>query len=423
MAQDDKVKLTIPVRGGVSIDNWTTYSYAQNIMTPVDIWSFSIGDSAIPIGLASEILPGQRVTLSVNGITQGDGLIDEVEYEQSRDGGTQLRVAGRGPLADAVDSNIDPKRKFNASDTLERVAKDTLGDFGFTKFFVDNDATRSIQQGNAYGTKFTKGGKKGGGKPLKSFTMHQSKPFDHEGAYAFIERIAKQFGLHVWCGSDFETIIISTPNFEQEASYRLIRRRGAANGAGNNILSGTLKKSRAEQPSMIIVTGRGAGGANAASTSKVIIINELVSRGTDGEYVPAVKKILEKEKGAHVVDTYDAQRQYFRPVDINPYPVARPVYLADEESQDQAQVIRFAKRALAERQQKYLSASYTVQGHTYEREDGTVVPWAIDTVAAVDDEIANFHGDMYIAGRTFNKSRGGGTTTGLTMILPGTLVF
>lgn len=417
MAFTDYVELTLPVRGGVSIDNWTTYSYAQNFLTPVDMWSFSIGDSAIPVGLASEILPGQRVTLKINGIVQGDGLIDDVEYEQSREGGTTLHINGRGPLADAVDSGIDPKRKFNQGDTLEKVVSDVLGDFGFRYFDVDNEATRTIQQGNLYGTKFTKGGKRKGPQPLKSFVLHQSKPFDHEGAYAFVERVAKQFGLHVWCGADFQTIVVSQPNFTQSPAYRLIRRRGAENGAGNNILGGTLRKSRSEQPSVIIATGRGAGGVDAKSSSKVIVVNELVARGTDGKIVPSVQKIIDANKGATVIVNVDA------PLNINPYPVARPVYLVDEESQDQAQVIRFAKRAMAEHQQKFLSAHYTVEGHTYLNESGARVPWAIDTIASVDDEIASFHGDMFIVGRTFNKSRSGGTTTNLDLILPGTLVF
>jgi len=413
----DVVELTIPVRGGVSIQNWTSYSYAQNFLTPVDMWSFSIGDSAIPVGLASEILPGQRVTLRINGRVQGDGLIDDVEYAQTRDGGTTLNIIGRGPLADAVDSGIDPKRKFNQGDTLATVVSDVLGDFGFRIFDIDNDATRTIQQGNAYGTKFTKGGKKKGPQPLKSFVLHQTKPFDHEGAYAFVERVAKQYGLHVWCGADALTIVVGQANFAQSPSYRLTRRRGAENGAGNNILGGTLRKSRSEQPSVIIATGRGAGGVDAKSTSKVIVINELVARGLDGKLVPAVQKILDANKGATVIQDATA------PLNINPYPVARPVYLVDEESQDQAQVIRFAKRAMAEHQQKFLSAHYTVEGHTYLNDAGDRVPWAIDTIAAVDDEIASFHGDMYVVGRTFNKSRSGGTSTNLDLILPGTLVF
>lgn len=416
MPTDDVCELAIPSLG-VTLDNWTSYTYSQQFLNPVDAWEFTVGDNRIPVGLGSKLLPGLLVVLKVNGITQGEGRIDDVEYSMDRGGGTTLHISGRGPLADALDSNIDPRRKFNEKDNLETLISNVLGDFGFWNFDIDQEALQSIQRGNLYGVKLTKGGKKKGPKPLKSFVLHQCKPYDHEGAYAFCERVAKRYGLHVWAGPDAKSIIVGKPNFSQGPSHHLIRRRGEA-GKDNNILSGTFRRSRADQPSCIVATGRGAGGAQAKATSKVIAINELVARGADGELVPAVKKLLAANKGARVLGPDDYDAQVFPPLLLNPYPTARPMYLVDEESSDQAQVINFAKRALAERQQKAVSAHYAIAGHTINQ-----VPFTVDSIVSVDDEAANFHGEMYVTGRTLTRSRDAGSVTLLDLILPGTLAI
>ncbi len=274
-------------------------------MTPADGFQFTIGDGEIPQGFSGKIAPGLKVSLIVDDHKICTGVIDDVHIEATRGGGATLSVGGRDVLGDAIDSVIDPKQVFHVNQTLAEIIKAVMTPYGFTRDpIVDNDANRDLISGNKFGFKVYKAresastshrhrrgaSKSRAGQALNSFTSTQSKPGPHEGAYEFCERLAKRAGLHIWASADGKDLIVGKPNFDQDSRYQIIRRRGIGRGALNNVISGSVTKSRKSQPSAIIAGGGGGGQDVARATNRVIMINELIARNLDGSLVPEVQK-------------------------------------------------------------------------------------------------------------------------------------
>lgn len=446
---NDEVVVEFPSIGA-RIDRWKSYSYNSEFLTPTDGWSFTFGDDETSDEILRQVEVGQRLTLRVNGVVQGDGYIDDVDARASRRG-FEVTISGRDLLAPVIDSHIEPSQTFKAGMTLADILLAIFKPFGFTEFALDNDANRDALKGSKRGTKVTKGGKKKGPRPLKSFVQHQLKPYPCEGAFAFAARLAQRHGLWIWLGADNKTIIVATPDFEQEPSARIVRRRGTA-GIANTVLDGTVRRSLSDQPSCIVATGRGGGGENPRSGMRVIAINGIVRADTEA--------VLSRFKGGVAVDHFESNRKiaegaktvapiaplndrdfdmrddpYIVPI-LKRYPgakvvvvgqnfatrylvaQARPIYLQDDESTTLDQIEYFARREIALRQRKSFEANYTVQGHVA---DGQA--WTVDTIVDVQDDVLGIHEPLYVLGRTLHKTRGGGTTTDLHLIRPGTLVF
>ena len=73
---------------------------------------------------------------------------------------------------------------------------------------------------------------------------------------------------------------------------------------------------------------------------------------------------------------------------------------------------------MALRQRDGITAHYTFEGHTLQG-----APWCVDTIVDVDDDALGLHTRMWVMSRTFEKSRMGGTTTTVELIMPYTLEF
>ena len=91
--------------------------------------------------------------------------------------------------------------------------------------------------------------------------------------------------------------------------------------------------------------------------------------------------------------------------------------IKDDESKTLAQLQAHARRKLSVFQRKYFAVTYTVKGHTYAGK----YPYAVNTNIDVDDDHRGIHETLWCIGRTFMKSRDGGTQTELSLIRPYTL--
>lgn len=427
---------------GLTIPYWSEYVFTDSYMTPCSGFSFSIGDPSLPhvledaVSGVREIREGLKVGLMVNGVTILTGYIDEVHYSGSRGAGSVMTVSGRNCLGDAMDAVVDPTMVFDPKDSLSSIIKRVLEPYGFSNDpIADNDANRDVSTGNKYGYKVYKqpksrstghrksrgGTKSKAGTALKSFLEHQCKPRDHEGAYEFCERIANKQGLHIRCSGDGLDVIVGKPEYDQEARYTLLRRRGNENGKDNNVLSGTVNRSRKGQPSVIVAGGGGGGNNVDRSTLKVIITNWMTAINKDGTLIPGVQQVSDKYPSAYYVDLGDVlgdKPERMFPLILNPYPRSRPWFLYDSEARNLEQLKNFALREMAKIQKKALTVSYEVEGHT---QDGTL--WAVDTMVHVEDEVADLNEDLWVDSVTFSKSRTGGTRTHLSLVRPYTDVF
>ncbi len=444
---------------GRRIERWKEYSYNSQFLEPTDQWSFTFGDDETGDAILRELSVGQRLTLKVNGTIQGDGYIDDVNVSTSR-GGLDVTISGRDLLGHVVDGHIDPAQTFKAGETLESVLKHIFTPFGFTEFAIDNTANRNILTGQTRGTKVSKTsvskrGKVRGGKPLKSFVLHQLRPYPSEGAFQFAARLAQRHGLWIWLAADNKTIVVGTPDFDQDPVAQVIHKRCAA-GSVNTVIHGQVHRSAADQPSCIVASGRGAGGEHSRSGLRVIAVNGAVQAdvsatikkfaagfgvvgfesarrltGASGAQTstaapigslggrrfdmrddPFIVPILGKYPGATVIVIGEKFKTRY------PVATARPLYLQDDESTTLAQLENFARREIALKQRKAFEAHYTVEGHAMNG-----VPWTVDTMVDVNDDVLDIHEPLYVLGRTFRKSRSGGTTTDIHLIRPGSLEF
>lgn len=408
---------------GTDISGWTSYTFNSTFLTPSDAFSFTIGDPSIPAGVAGQIREGMGVQLLIAGRAICTGYLDEVHYEASTSGGTVLTCSGRDVLGDAIDATVAPSLVFTPTQKLGDIIESVMLPFGFfNEPLVDNEDNRNLITGNKFGYRVNKGrsSKRGrrsktAGQAVASFTNYQAKPHDHEGAYEFCERLAKRAGLHIWATGDGKDLVVGRPSFDQQALFSAKRLRGVANGAHNNVLSGSVTRSRKDQFSAIIAGGGGGGGNVSRATNQVIMINDLVARDVSGAIAPEAQALIRAYPKAYLIKPDDLDGQV-TPGKLNAFRRAKPLHLFDAEARDPEQLKNFVIREMAHRQKTAISASYEFSGHG---QNG--VTWAVDTIVNVEDDVADLHEPMWIDSVSFSKSSGAGTRTHITCIIPWTL--
>jgi prophage tail gpP-like protein len=415
----EEISLFLPdAPGGArEITRFTEYAFNSNFLTPTDGWSFTVAADDVKGLYEDALVPGAAVKLKINDIVQSSGFIDSVEKSASRSGGTEWRIEGRDRLGQPIDACADPTVSLKESMTLLEAFKALFSPFGWTRddqFIESNELEVALKTGEARRSKRNVSAAKGFGKKrINQYKLHQYRPYLQESVMDFALRVSQRFGLWIWSSADGERLIISEPNFEQEPIYQI--RRGPQ---GTNVLDGSVKFSLAEQPSHIVVDSYSRGGEFGRGRAKAILSNyAVVVRGYEDNRLPAT---LEKYRaaGAKWLSVDEAATSFQKMV----LPKHRILYLHDDESHNQEHLENYARQQLALLQRKSLTAHYRVEGHG-QRVDGFFVPWCIDTVVEVDDDVASLQEDLYVVGRTFNKSRSGGTTTDLELIRLNTMVF
>lgn len=436
----DRVELRLPDYGRV-IKNWSQYTYNSTFLTPTAGWSFRISEEDTT--LVNDLLaPGARVELAINDQIQCSGTIDR-KTVAGDEGGTSVTVQGRDILGRVVDSTMDPAYKFNSGITVIDLVLGVLRPYGITKVYSSDDLNIGVISGYQRG--------KGGGartvsvqvpqrtenadgtvdltytseagvvvsdpndsRPdLTKITLQQAKPHIAEGVYAFLDRSLRRLGYAFWAAADGSGVVVDKPKFTGSPQGTIIRRRSDG-GVNNNAKRGEVRIDLASQPSCIVVLGHGGGKDAEHAKLKVIMINELVGLDDKGKPIPEVANIIARNKGALVLPIRKELASLPRPKGDRL--LASPMFTKDIESKNQEHAVSFVRREMANRQQRALSASYTMIGHTQSDH-----PWATNTLVSVDDEVGDIHRDMWAIEKTFSKTTNGGTTSDLRLILPHTL--
>ena len=395
-----------------TITRWLEYTYVENFLTPSDSWSFHL-DGDILTGDARKILtPGSGVQLSINGSVQSTGTIECVDPTNDRGKGTTVVVSGFDLLKTMVCGGADPAWQFKESQTLYDIVSTVAGEYGWQVFNEDNSGNVTVQTGATRGLKTS-----AKGRILKKAQAHQLKPYPGETAWGFLSRVLQRFGVWLWPSADGSYLILGQPTFAQDPSYALQRLIGVDGGEvrGNNIISGGVKIDAAEQPSVILASGCGGGGEFEHATYRSALINPLIS--ADISKVTARYKSAATNSSGVVFKTMPAPPGGW-PFPAFNWPTAQPIYMHDDESHTQVELDTFVQREMVLRLRKLVTGKFTIEGHTLGGR-----PIAVDTIVDVQDDRSNFHGPMWIIGRTFKKNREGGTETQIDTILPGTLQF
>lgn len=394
----------------VDLTSWTSYSFASNYLTPSDGWSLALSDGDLPDQTRDALRLGARVRLYLQDFPLCEGFIDRIEIGADRSKGTTYSLHGRDRLGAVVDSVADPRVQFKTGTTLAEFLKTLLAPYGWVDedahFTMDAAANRDAKTGGGRGTPTSKRKSKTG--KLSSFQIYQLKPHNHEGLFRFISRTCERFGFFVRVSADGEQIIVANPDYTQDPKYQLFRSRTG----GTNILSGDVVFDMTDQPSVIIADGFSGGGEFGQGKIKASCVNPYFGVDEQGFNLDPIVDLLqhypEAEQVLFVTQPYRRKNPKF------PVPL-RPMFIHDEESKTQDQLNFFLKRTMSELIRKSLTCHYVVEGHGQEV-NGSFVPWDVDTVVQVDDEVAGISERMYVLGRTLEKSRHGGTTTHLELV-------
>jgi prophage tail gpP-like protein len=437
-SQSDELCLVLP-DAGITIDHWEEYSFDSDFLTPTDSWHFVTSGRNLSKQIVDNLFVGARVLLQINGMTQGGGFIDVVDTHSDRGSGLVYSIQGRDAFSPVVDSGADPRLyTFTSDQTLEDAVHTVFENFGFTLFDISNDANRTVMTGVRTNTKK--------GKSLKAVKIAQQlQPYPGEGCFSYLTRFLHRFGLWCWPSADQRTVIVSVPAYDSPPTGHLVRK---SDGSRSNVISGGIREDGTDQPSCILATGATYGSNQPRVEIKVVVVNELTGVIVDRTVVESDFGSVFNAKTGQVTNITQTSTQlspigsviglisrypeaFYPPLreEFAAYlgtlaredPVSRPMFLHDDESKTQDQLLRFAYRELSLRQQRMWTGHYVVEGHT---QGPAKTPWAVDTIVTVDDDAGRgFHGPMYVRGRTFEKSRGAGTRTTLRLVLPHTISF
>lgn len=420
----DVVELKLLYGVQTTVREWTKYSFNAHYETPTDGWSFSVGDDDLRQELKDALVPGQLVQFTLNGIVQGTGYIDTVTRNVTRGGGTEWTIEGRDVFSPMVDAHVDPRKQFKKDMTLEHIVREICDRFapvaGEWEYSFDGEANRKVKTGRPRGGRGSKAGDgtgKGGGRAGKK--LDQLRPSQHEGAFTFLTKLLHRQGLHCYPSVDGTTVIVDQPNYNQTPTHFLYR-----TGSASNILDGAVKWSVTEQPSIIIADGKSGGGEFGHSQIMAKMVNPFTGVDRNGNKWPDVEyasRAYPQATEIYMPDTLSesaAPRRWVRQFH------ARPLFLHDENARTLEELEAFVRREMSLRLRKTLSVTYTLEGHGQYTEGGEFVPFATDTIVRVLDEPGGLNDvPMWVLSRTFEKSRSGGTTTKLELIIPGTLQF
>lgn len=400
----------------LAIDRWVSYQFKSDFLTPSDGFSFVLGtpETGLPEQLRNALKLGAGVRLHIDNLTLADGYIDSVEVSADRSGGSQFIIHGRDRLGQTLDTVADPRFQFPSGGTLADLLKRLFTPFGWSDdahFVTDNIAARDARTGGTKAIPISKGKKP---KPLNSYVLHQTKPYNHESVFHFASRVAQRFGLWIWVSPDGSKLVVGKPDYDQEPAFVLHR---GSDGEGN-ILAGSVKFDLTNQPSVIIADSFSGGGEFGKGRCLAYIVNPILGLDEDGEHTKMVADLLAKYPGA-VENTLPGASFPFRATFV-PF---RPMFLHDDESRTQEQLNNFVKRQMSLLYRSGVACQYVVEGHG-QTVDDKFVAWAPDTVVDVQDDVAGFRERMYVLGVTLAKHRVmGGTTTHLDLVRLHSLTF
>ena len=411
-----EVKIIFPDADGIVLDRWTDYSFKSDFLTPADSFHFTLGldENGLPEPAKQALTFGARIQLLCDQRTLANGHVDIFDTSADRGSGHVVTITGRDRLGQVLDTTADPTYQLKEGGTLADLLHDMFAPFGFgpDDFVLDPEADRNAKTG-IRGTPTTRGGKKKGPQPLKSFVLHQTKPYNHESVWHFTNRVAQRHGLWIRLSADGTKIIVSTPNYDQAPAYSLMRTREFS-----NVLQGSrLTVDMTDQPTMIIADSFGGGGEYGKGRYRAYCVNPLLGFDEDGNVLPEVAAVLKKYPSAYELTI--PRTTFLRRA---PKLAPRVMYLHDDESKTQLQLNAFVLREMSLLLRKAVRGKYVVEGHGQTTENG-FAGFAYDTIAHVRDDAAGFDDEMWVLGVTYDKSRSGGTKTTLDLIMKDSLHF
>ncbi len=403
---------------GAEITGWKSYSIETDVLTPSDGFSLSLQFTK---ELWNKLKLDSEISIFIDETRILNGFIGERSKSPSRDGGTNITIAGRDRVGRLVDESAPLVSYGNLR--IKSFVESMAGEW-FDSVVLQNTRNRSLFrsvkarkaktyrepiQNVATGKYRDRRGPLvnvsnplaqvlvGNTKPLSALiggdleVKRQQPPIVDAGflkatharrvrpgssRWQVIEEVLREARLIAWASADGRTLFVGLPNFDQEDQYSFIER---------------------ENPSQ--------------ETNATIGIQESI------EELYSVYTCTARKRKATVKDnsntTDGTGLRFQRP---------KRLLFTDDNAKSQSQVLERAEREQLQRQVDAFQITVNVAGHSQILGNSPPTIYAVDTMARVMDESTGIDGSYYVTSVSFERSRGGGTTSTLKLVPKGTLL-
>ena len=383
------VRLTALGRELTSIAEWSLQS---SFMTSTDAFEFTLYEEDVEKTRGLELQP---VELVVYGQVRLTGRIDGSRRGRN---GYSVTYRGRDFMADIVESNVDPTLSIQAGDDLLTAIKKAAGPSGINKVVEDDGSMRNMRAGRKVRAK-TK-------PPKKKKKLNPHKPQPGEGIYQFLNKIMAREASTLQPGPNRNTLMVASPNYDQEALYQIRRTREQAQGVYNNVESAEADRDFSSFPTYALVQGAQArAGAKGEHSTRVFDLWAIAAR-------------FKSELGRILQDSTVSSRWLPGKPPANEVlagALYRLLVFRDEEARNAEQIEKAAKRVIADRLKETLKYNVTLKGHVAP-DSGAL--YTHDTIASVNDDIADIHEELWVESCTLRFSPGEGPKTDLVCWRP-----
>lgn len=206
---------------GSTIDAFTRFSSRDNFADPMPRFDFDIAPPLSQFDdYRNRLQKGEKVTLEVNGATQGVFLIETVDTAVDEKG-CWFHVDAVSPMITPYQGSVDPDIVTIASPTDVDVGTMVLTAFapyGFTSVLTDSRSTVNALTGVQVG----------GRKPptdIKKLKHEAAQANEGESAYQFAARLVTRLGTCIRLTVD-GVILICAPDYTQDPVSRLMQGSG-----------------------------------------------------------------------------------------------------------------------------------------------------------------------------------------------------
>lgn len=368
MADTSESAVVVTLQDGTTLKRWDSYTFASDFLDAADAWTVTFGGDDAWLLVKDKALPDTTCSVTVDGALQCTGWLDSAEVVVDETS-TRVTLSGRDVLKPMVDANIHPDTAVK-NVTIEQLVELVLGQVYLSQqptLFTDNEANRLVLSATT-----TAKGKAASSQALTK-RIEWAKPQVGESAFEFVSRNLRRFGLWMWATAD-GGVVISSPTYDQPPSYKIRRMYG---DKIIQVKSATWRRDKTSVPSIVIVRGKSAA------------------------------KDFEKTTVRGSMKDPDAA-------------LWKPMYVVHDNATTNDEAANFARQEMSMKLQGAETYECTLVGHTDPR---TGAVYAIDTLAQITDEVCGLEKVMYVAGRTFERTSAGSTTTRLRCVPVGSIQF
>lgn len=423
MADRDEARLKLEFEDtGETFDNATEFSIQSAFMVDSDAWSATFANENDPVKLRRTFQIGRPIKLYLGDRLQLIGRIGHTNGLGGRSGG--LQVSGRDYFADLVDPSIDPTVRINSEMSLSDALLAGLGVFGITEVESDLEAVTSGKMGQrqfktelqpaafqAYAESFDLDTAAIARSAFVERKIAVAAPVPDlkpakggEGALQWAKRLAARSGFTVQPGSKRSAIAVVAPDYASPPRYRFTN--------PGNVEESTANRNGDDMPTFVNMSARLVNKKTQQVPGK--------SEGFSVSGSDSPSALRNTEEGRRFIAASGMVDRRLRPGEKNKLPnLYKPTYFADDRAKTQDQLLRSARRMMAEKTKRFFQYSATVYSHN---DSDTGATYATNAMAEVLDGVEDVAEALWISetNLTFN---GSGKTADISMLLPGSYIL